>query len=63
MRAQGSHIVPIPGTRRRTNLADLLGALEVALTPAELAAIDAVFPRAAAAGERYMAAMKNVVGR
>ena len=63
VRAQGPHLVPIPGTRRRTNLTDLLGALEVGLTPAELAAVDAVFPRAAAVGERYMAAMKNVVGR
>ena len=63
VRAQGGHIVPIPGTRRRTNLTDLLGTLDVTLTPAELAAVDAVFPRGAVVGERVMAAMKNVVGR
>ena len=62
VRAQGKHIVPIPGTRQRKNLEDLLGALAVAFTPAERAAIDAVFPRTAAAGERYMTNMKHVMG-
>lgn len=64
VRAQGAHTVPIPGTRRRTNLEDLIGALRVTLTPKELVEIEAVFPRTAAAGERFTSgAMKAVMGR
>jgi len=51
--AQWQHIVPIPGTRRKTNLDENLGALSVTLSAAELAAIDAVFPPNAVAGARY----------
>ncbi len=50
---RGEHIVPIPGTLRVSNLEENLGALQVRLAPAELAAIDAVFPTRAAAGARY----------
>jgi aryl-alcohol dehydrogenase-like predicted oxidoreductase len=57
--AQGEHIVPIPGTKRRTYLEENVGALDVALTPADLAAIDAAFPRNAAAGDRYPPAMQR----
>lgn len=49
--AQGDDVVPIPGTRRRRNLEDNVGALSVTLTPDELADIDKVMP--AARGERY----------
>jgi aryl-alcohol dehydrogenase-like predicted oxidoreductase len=35
------------------NLEENLGALQVRLAPDELAAIEAVFPTQAAAGERY----------
>ncbi|CNH53245.1 putative oxidoreductase [Yersinia thracica] len=51
--AQGKYIVPIPGTKRRTYLEENLGALDVVLSEQELAALDAVFPFQAAAGERY----------
>jgi len=51
--AQDDHIVPIPGTRRIANLEENLAAVEVRLTPEELAAIDEVAPSGAAAGERY----------
>jgi aryl-alcohol dehydrogenase-like predicted oxidoreductase len=51
--AQGDDIVPIFGTKRRSYLADNLGAVDVVLSPAELARIDAVAPKGAAAGERY----------
>ena len=51
--AQGDDIVPIFGTKRRSYLADNLGALDVVLTPADLARIEAVAPKGAAAGERY----------
>jgi aryl-alcohol dehydrogenase-like predicted oxidoreductase len=51
--AQGEDIVPIPGTKRRTYLEENVGALEVHLTPGELADIDALLPPGAAAGARY----------
>ena len=44
--AQGDDIVPIPGTKRVRYLEDNLGALDVTLTPDELAQIDHLFPRA-----------------
>jgi aryl-alcohol dehydrogenase-like predicted oxidoreductase len=51
--ARGDDIVPIFGTKRRSYLADNLGALDVVLGPADLARIEAVAPKGAAAGERY----------
>jgi aryl-alcohol dehydrogenase-like predicted oxidoreductase len=51
--AQGEDVVPIPGTRRRKNLEENLGALDVRLTAADLAGIEAVFPRSAVSGARY----------
>lgn len=55
--AQGEDIFAIPGTKQRTRLDENLGALEVRLSAAELAAIDAVFPPDAVAGARYPEAM------
>ncbi|NLU16471.1 MAG: aldo/keto reductase [Serratia liquefaciens] len=51
--AQGEHIVPIPGTKRRRYLEENIAAAELMLSAAELAAIEAVFPLQAAAGARY----------
>ncbi|ASM05217.1 aldo/keto reductase [Serratia marcescens] len=51
--AQGEHIVPIPGTKRRRYLEENVAAAEITLSAAELAAIEAVFPLSAAAGDRY----------
>jgi aryl-alcohol dehydrogenase-like predicted oxidoreductase len=59
--AQGEHIVPIPGTRRRRNLDENLGALEVRLSDDELAQIDAVFPAGVSAGARYPEGMLRLV--
>ncbi len=61
--AQGADIIPIPGTKRRTYLDENLGALDVTLTPPDLARIDAIFPKDAAAGLRYPEAMMKAVGR
>ncbi|XP_039275946.1 probable aldo-keto reductase 2 [Nilaparvata lugens] len=41
--AQGEHIVPIPGTKRRRYLEENVAAAEITLSAAELAAIEAVF--------------------
>lgn len=38
--AQGDDVVPIPGTRRRANLADNLAALDLTLGPAELSRLE-----------------------
>ncbi len=51
--AQGDDIVPIPGTKRRSYLEENAAAVNVQLTRDELAALDAISPRGAAAGERY----------
>lgn len=59
--AQGDDIVPIPGTKRRRYLDDNLGALDVALTAADLDRLAAAFPRDAAVGTRYPAAMMSAL--
>jgi aryl-alcohol dehydrogenase-like predicted oxidoreductase len=51
--AQGDDIVPIPGTKRRKYLEENVAALNVKLTKEDLRRIDEVFPKDAAAGERY----------
>ena len=51
--AQGDDVVPIPGTKRRRYLEENLGALEVELTPGDLAAIEKATPRGSVAGARY----------
>ena len=51
--AQGEDIVPLVGARRRDRLAEALGALDLALTPADLTTIERAVPKGAAAGERY----------
>jgi aryl-alcohol dehydrogenase-like predicted oxidoreductase len=61
--AQGEDIVPIPGTKRVKYLEDNLGALNVTLSPDDLAMLDKVFPPGAATGERYAPDMMNLVNR
>ena len=51
--AQGEDIVPLIGARRRDRLTEALGALDVTLDAADLAAIEEAVPADAAAGERY----------
>jgi len=60
--AQGDDIVPIPGTKRRTYLAQNLSALDISLTPAELRRIDEIAPRGAAIGARYPEEYMNRLG-
>ena len=45
--------MPLVGARRRDRLTEALGALDVKLTPAHLAALAKAFPPGAAAGARY----------
>jgi aryl-alcohol dehydrogenase-like predicted oxidoreductase len=51
--AQGNDIVPLVGARTRQRLAESLGAVDVELTDAQLAAIESAVPKGAAAGDRY----------
>lgn len=51
--AQGEHIVPIPGTRRRRWLEENAAAAALAPSAATLAALSSAFPPGAAAGTRY----------
>lgn len=50
---RGEEIVPLVGARTRDRLAESLGALDVKLDAADLAAIEEAVPAGAAAGERY----------
>jgi aryl-alcohol dehydrogenase-like predicted oxidoreductase len=60
---QGDDIVPIPGTKRVKYLEDNLGALNVMLSPDDLATLDKLFPPGAATGERYAPDMMTLVNR
>ena len=51
--SRGEDIVPLVGARTRERLGEALGALDVTLDAADLAAIEAAVPADAAAGERY----------
>jgi aryl-alcohol dehydrogenase-like predicted oxidoreductase len=51
--AQGKDIIPLVGARRRDRLTEALGALDVRLMPAQLAALSTAFPPGIAAGSRY----------
>jgi aryl-alcohol dehydrogenase-like predicted oxidoreductase len=51
--AQGEDIVPLVGARRRDQLAEAQGALDLTLTPEDLTIIERAVPKGAAAGERY----------
>jgi aryl-alcohol dehydrogenase-like predicted oxidoreductase len=61
--AQGGDVVPIPGTKRRKYLEENAAALDVHLTPDDLARIEEVAPKGVAAGERYAAAAMGSIGR
>ncbi|MHB1010538.1 MAG: aldo/keto reductase [Propionibacteriaceae bacterium] len=51
--AQGDDVVPIPGTKHVAYLLENLGALDIRLTPDDLARIDAAAPFGSTAGDRY----------
>ena len=61
--AQGSDIVPIPGTKRRKFVAENAAALNIELKPAELKEISAAAPPGAVAGLRYPEPAMQAVNR
>jgi aryl-alcohol dehydrogenase-like predicted oxidoreductase len=52
--ARGTDIVPLVGARKRDQLTESLGALDVALSPDECREIEQMIPAGSAAGERYL---------
>ena len=61
--AQGDDIVPIPGTKRRKYLEENLAAADLRLSRDDLAKIDEIAPKGAAAGMRYPEAMMQFVNQ
>lgn len=59
--AKGDDIIPIPGTKRRSYLEENVAAVDLELTPADIATLDDVFTVGAASGERYPADMARLV--
>jgi aryl-alcohol dehydrogenase-like predicted oxidoreductase len=59
--AQGDDILPIPGTKRRTRLAENVGAVNVRLTTDELAALTSTVADISVHGERYAPAMMKAL--
>ena len=53
---QGSDIIPLIGARRRERLSEALGALDIHLSAADMAAIELAVPKDAARGTRYPSA-------
>ncbi|HEX9512190.1 MAG TPA: aldo/keto reductase [Puia sp.] len=51
--AQGEHIIPIPGTKRRKYLLDNAGAVDVSLNEADLKGIEALLAKYPDTGSRY----------
>jgi aryl-alcohol dehydrogenase-like predicted oxidoreductase len=61
--AQKPWIVPIPGTTKLARLSENLGAIEVELTPADLAEIDRAASGIAVQGDRYPERLEKLTGR
>jgi aryl-alcohol dehydrogenase-like predicted oxidoreductase len=61
--AQGKDIVPIPGTKRPERLRENLGALNVKLSPEDVARISDAIPPGAAAGTRYPEQQMSAMNR
>ncbi len=61
--ARGEDLVAIPGTTTRAHLEENLAAASIRLSKEDLARIDAVAPKGAAAGERYPAQAMAAVHR
>lgn len=60
---QGSDVIPIPGTKRRKYLRENAGALDVHLTPEELAWLVEKIPAGSAVGDRYAEGAMKLLDR
>jgi len=59
--AQGEDIIPIPGTKRRKYFEENAAAAEITLPESTMQKLREVFPPDAAAGDRYVPAMKALL--
>ena len=59
--AEGKDIVPIPGTKRRKYLEENVAAVNIKLTPEDLAELESAWPKGAASGARYGEAAQKLV--
>jgi aryl-alcohol dehydrogenase-like predicted oxidoreductase len=57
VRSRGPDVVPLSGARRRDQLKEALGSLDVVLTADELARIEQAMSAQSVAGERYLLAV------
>ncbi len=61
--AQGQHVIPIPGTKRRKYLLDNAGAVDVNLDKNDFAAVEALLQEYPNIGDRYNEANKKYVDK
>ena len=61
--AQGKHIIPIPGTKRRKYLVDNAGAVDVSLSASDLLNIETLLTKYPNIGDRYAGSMAKMVGK
>ena len=61
--AQGDNIIPIPGTKKRKNLRDNAGSVDVRLSPESLKQIDDLLARYPNTGSRYDEASWQMVDK
>jgi len=61
--AKGEDLIPIPGTKRRKYLEENAAAVDIQLTPTEVAELEAAVPQNEIAGERYAAAAMKAIDR
>ena len=59
--AKGEDLIPIPGTKRRKYLEENAAAVDIQLTPTEVAELEAAVPQNEIAGERYAAAAMKAI--
>ena len=59
--SRGDDIIPLIGTKRRDRLAEALGSLDLRLSPAELASLEAAVPAEQVAGSRYETAQMGAL--
>jgi aryl-alcohol dehydrogenase-like predicted oxidoreductase len=61
--AQGDNIIPIPGTKKRKNLKDNAGAVDVAISADDVKQIEALLARYPDTGDRYSEANQRFVDK
>jgi aryl-alcohol dehydrogenase-like predicted oxidoreductase len=61
--SRGDQVIPLPGMKRTTHLDENVAAVDIGLTPDDLARLDDAFPVGVAAGDRYTPEVARWAGR